>query len=109
MKSLLIRAFALFGMITLISCYAQVRPVGPPVAEVEVELAPPPQQVEAVPAPPYGGAVWIEGYWHWSGVRYIWIGGHYERPRPGWIWVPHRWARAPRGHWRYHAGYWRHY
>ena len=42
--------------------------------------APPPAQVDVRPAPPMMGAVWVDGYWHWSG---------------GWVWVPGRWALPP--------------
>ncbi len=109
MKSLLTRMFALLAMMTMLSCVARVHAVGPPVEVVEVDVAPPPPQIEAVPVPPYGGAIWIEGCWNWDGARYVWISGHYERPRPGWVWVPHRWAQSPRGRWRYYAGHWRHF
>src|SRR5437867_3748601 len=102
-----------FGILVLASlalvASCAPRPYGPPIVsgEVVVETAPPPAQVEAVPVAPYQGAVWIEGRWHWNGVRYVWVRGYYERPRPGWVWVPHRWYRGPRGHWHYVPGHWR--
>jgi hypothetical protein len=84
---------------------AVVEPVGAPVGEVEVDAAPPPPQVEVVPAVPFAGAVWIGGYWGWRGGRHVWIGGHYEAGRPGYHWEPHRWV-AVGGHWRLRGGFW---
>jgi hypothetical protein len=26
--------------------------------------------------------VWVRGYWHWSGVRYVWIPAHWEKAQP---------------------------
>jgi hypothetical protein len=72
----------------------------------EVDVAPPPPQVEVVPAVPYAGAVWVGGYWGWNAGRHVWIGGHYEHPRPGYVWEPHRWVVAG-GHWRLMGGGWR--
>jgi hypothetical protein len=43
-------------------------------------VAPPPVQIEARGSPPVSGAVWIDGYWAWTGA---------------WTWVPGRWAIPP--------------
>ena len=95
------------ALVTALACACALVPVGPSVqGEVIIEAAPPPTQVEAIPVAPYPGGVWIEGYWHWNGVRYVWYGGHYERPRPGWVWVAHRWYRGPRGRWHFVRGHW---
>jgi len=42
----------------------------------------------APPDEPFGPApdaehVWVRGYWHWDGVRYVWRPGRWERARPG--------------------------
>jgi hypothetical protein len=29
--------------------------------------------------PPTPGSVWVHGYWHWDGVRYVWQRGHWEQ------------------------------
>jgi hypothetical protein len=68
----------------------------------------PPPRVEVVPPPPGGRVVWEPGHWHWDGVRYIWISGHYVERRPHyghyaegrWAWSPHegRWVWRP-AHW----------
>lgn len=58
------------------------------------------------PAPPYGGAVWIEGDWVWSGGRYVRHRGYWARPRAGRAWVAGSWNHGPRGYaWR--RGHWR--
>jgi hypothetical protein len=81
-------------------------PGPPPPQEVVVQQAPPPDVVEVRPAAPFGGAVWIPGYWHWNGYRHSWVGGHWSAPRAGWAWEPHHWVRAPGG-WRWAPGHWR--
>lgn len=74
--------------------------------EVIVDVAPPPPYAEVVPVMPFAGAVWIGGYWGWSGGRHVWIGGRWEHPRPGYYWAPHRWV-ATGGRWHLVGGGWR--
>ena len=74
--------------------------------DVYAPVAPPAPYVEVQPAVPYPGAVWINGYWNWSGNRHTWVPGRYDRPRPGWRWQPRRWERAPRGGWHSQGGGW---
>lgn len=69
-----------------------------------VDVAPPPYN-EAVPVAPYPGAVWISGYWGWSGYRHQWVPGYWERPRPGYGWRPHAWVRIGGG-WQLRGGGW---
>jgi hypothetical protein len=72
-------------------------------------MAPPPPPAEAVPPPPpgpRGAMVWLPGHWQWARHGYVWVGGHYARPprhRARWVpehWEqrPHRWVLVP-GHW----------
>lgn len=75
-------------------------------APVYAPIAPPAPYVETVPVAPYPGAIWIGGYWNWTGHRHAWVPGRYERPRPGYHWEPRRWDRGPRG-WQQHGGGWR--
>ncbi|MDR2332301.1 MAG: hypothetical protein LBE61_02335 [Burkholderiaceae bacterium] len=75
-------------------------------APVYAPIAPPVPYVETVPVAPYPGAIWIGGYWNWTGHRHAWVPGRYERPRPGYHWEPRRWDRGPRG-WQQHGGGWR--
>jgi hypothetical protein len=77
-----------------------------PAQEVVVQQAPPPDIVEVRPASPFGGAVWIPGFWHWNGYRHVWVGGHWSAPRVGYVWEPHHWQRTPGG-WRWMPGHWR--
>ena len=52
---------------------------------------PPPEPMQEV-RPPFArpSAVWIPGYWHWTGLQYTWIPGHWEEAPSGARW------RAPR-------------
>ena len=75
-------------------------------ATVYAPMAPPAPYYEVQPALPYPGAIWINGYWNWSGNRHHWVPGRYERPRPGYRWQPHRWDRSPRGGWYLQGGGW---
>ncbi|MFZ1866802.1 MAG: hypothetical protein WAU39_21450 [Polyangiales bacterium] len=73
---------------------------------VVVGTAPPPLRFEVRPPRPFAGAVWVSGYWWWSGVRYVWIGGRYIRPLAGYRFVGPRWVFS--GGYYYHVrGYYR--
>ncbi len=79
---------------------------GPPQEQpVYVNVAPPPQQYEVVPALPFLGALWIAGVWHWSGNRHVWYGGHYVRPVAGYRYVPYQWYNHG-GRWAPRGGHW---
>jgi hypothetical protein len=87
--------------------YAPPAPPGTEPQEVVVDSEPPPPQVEYIGVSPGPGFFWIGGYYHWTGVRWAWYRGHYERP-------PHPGARwfGPRYEFRggrrvYIRGYWR--
>jgi hypothetical protein len=62
----------------------------PPTPEVDVQAAPPPPIVEVRPAGP-PNAVWIPGYWHWSGARHVWVGGRWSAAKAGMRWEPDHW------------------
>lgn len=49
---------------------------GPPPAAMEEQRTPPPN--------PH--TVWVAGYWHWTGMQYTWIPGHWEQGHPGQHW-----------------------
>jgi hypothetical protein len=57
------------------------------------------------PAPPYGGAVWIEGDWSYNGGRYVHQQGHWARARAGHNYVAGNWEHTARGY-RWHKGRW---
>jgi len=86
---------------------AQVVATEPAGTEVTVTEAPPPPIVETVAVSPGPAFVWIDGVWAWHG-RWVWEGGHWAHPpRPGAVWVPHRYEYRNgvhvfvRGGWRY--------
>lgn len=52
-----------------------------------VVSGPPPAPVhEERPPQPSPQAAWVGGYWHWTGMQYAWIPGHWEAPPPGAVW-----------------------
>ncbi len=48
----------------------------------------------AVGNPPYRGACWVEPDWKWQQGRYVFVPGHWDKPRGR----HHRWVS---GHWRH--------
>jgi WXXGXW repeat (2 copies) len=52
----------------------------PTSALVELRVPPPPARVEAVPALPKAGAVWIDGEWTLRRARWAWIPGRWVLP-----------------------------
>jgi len=91
--------------------YAQPVPAGPAPGPyyneevIVVDTPPPAPYVEVVPAVPYAGAIWIGGYWGWSGGRHHWVPGRWEAPRPGYSYRSHAWVNEG-GRWHLHAGGW---
>ena len=74
---------------------------------VIVREAPPTVIVERRPSPPSGEYVWIDGYWHWNGRQYVWLGGQWVRPpHEHYIWIAPRYERHEQGY-RYMPGQWR--
>lgn len=79
-----------------------------PAPAVTVYTAPPAPLVEYRGLPPAFGYVWIDGYWNWGGVRYVWIPGRWVNPPQGQVWVPRVWQRDGErwhslgGHWEQH-------
>jgi len=70
-----------------------------------VNVAPPPARYEVVPAP-HAGFAWVPGYWEWRHGRHFWVGGHYLRHRPGYVYEPARWIEHD-GRWHYANPVWR--
>lgn len=76
-------------------------PDGPVIGE-----EPPAPLVEELPPEPFVGAIWVDGYWLWSGHRYVWVRGRYLRPpRPGVVWFHGGYVRT-RGGYVYVSGRW---
>lgn len=61
-----------------------------PFPGIAVTGPPPAPMIEAPPSPSRPRAVWVAGYWHWTGMQYTWIPGHWEAGPTGARW------RAPR-------------
>jgi WXXGXW repeat (2 copies) len=53
---------------------------------VVVSGPPPPAVREERPTAPSPQSVWVVGYWHWTGMQYAWIPGHWDAPPPGAVW-----------------------
>lgn len=102
-----VSALALAGLSACVVAPAPRRAAYPvDEAVIESGVAPPAPYTEAIPAAPYPGAVWIGGYWDWSGGRHHWVSGRWAQPRPGYRWHARRWEPAPRGGWVLRGGYW---
>jgi len=52
---------------------------------------PPPSPIrETRPPAPASETEWVAGYWHWTGMQYTWIPGHWESAPNGAKWrAPH--------------------
>jgi hypothetical protein len=74
-------------------------------AGVAVSGPPPEPMREARPLPPDAQAVWVPGYWHWSGMQYAWIPGHWEKAPPGASWHAPRYSLRD-GTYFYEPGGW---
>jgi hypothetical protein len=81
----------------------------PPLAQAarvdfDVQVAPPPDRVEVVPAP-RAGYRWEPGYWRWDNDRYNWNEGRFIENREGHRYIEHRWEHDG-DHYRFHGGHW---
>jgi len=85
------------GMCTLPSL-AQAR------VEFDVQVAPPPDRVEVVPAPRQGYR-WEPGYWRWDNDRYTWNSGREIADREGHRYTEHRWEHEG-NKWHFEGGHW---
>jgi len=73
---------------------------------VSINVAPPAQRYEAVPAP-RRGYDWTPGYWNWSPHRHRhnWVAGSWVRSRPGYIYAQPTWVDRG-GRWEQQRGAW---
>ena len=72
--------------------------------DIDVNVAPPPDRVEVVPAP-RPGYTWERGHWRYDNDRYVWNDGRWIEDRPGHRYEDGRWEHNGE-HWRFHAGHW---
>jgi hypothetical protein len=86
---------------------AQIVTTQPIGTEVTVTEAPPPPVVETITVSPGPAFIWVGGGWAWHG-RWVWEAGHWAHPpRPGAVWVAHRYEYRNgvhvfiRGGWRF--------
>ena len=110
-----IRSLALAALCSAVLSACVVAPAQPypygygapaPGPVVVADVAPPAPYYEPIPVVPYPGAIWIAGYWGWSGGHHVWVGGHYEHGRPGYAWQPHLWVHGGDGRWHLEEGHW---
>jgi hypothetical protein len=88
-----------------VGCVATV--AVPPPRGVIVSGPPPAPIVEMRSQAPGAGAIWVTGYWHWTGMQYTWIPGHWEvAPPVGAVWVGPRYVLSG-GVYVYQPGGWR--
>ncbi len=79
----------------------------PPYVPLTFSPAPaPPLLVEAPGPAPSRDAVWIPGFWCWTGARFAWVSGDWSAPYPGHSWEEGHWRRSGRG-FSWVAGRWR--
>ncbi len=48
---------------------------------------PPEPLYEDIPSAPSDGSVWVDGYWHWNGYEWLWVGGRWMTDRSGYVYV----------------------
>jgi hypothetical protein len=71
-----------------------------------VVSGPPPAPVrEDRPPQPAHDSVWVAGYWHWTGMQYAWIPGHWDSPPPGSSWNAPKYSQRD-GKYFYETGGW---
>jgi hypothetical protein len=100
----LILGTAVLAAVLLPACVVN-EPSAPP-RGVSVSGPPPePIREEARPPAPTAQSVWVNGYWHWTGVQYTWIPGHWEQAPPGATWSAPQYTRKD-GAYFYEPGTW---
>jgi hypothetical protein len=100
----LLFCLAFAGAIGSMGCPATA---APPRARVIIVTTPPPAPIiEELTPQPFPSSIWIAGYWHWTGVQYAWIPGHWESsPRVGAQWRAPRYVKSE-GAYIYEPGTW---
>jgi hypothetical protein len=100
----LVAALVLSSGAVTVGCVAAA--TAPPSRAIVVTGPPPAPIAEEPTAPPQPASVWIAGYWHWTGIQYAWIPGHWEAaPRTGAVWRAPRYVKNE-GSYIYEPGTW---
>lgn len=76
-------------------------------AQVIVKMKPGKPPTAVKPPCPHPGYIWIDGEWHYSRrfMRYVWVGGHWTKPAPGFTWVAGHWLQGSWGY-KWMPGHW---
>jgi YXWGXW repeat-containing protein/thrombospondin type 3 repeat protein len=70
----------------------------------ELNAPPPAYRYEPVPVA-RRGYLWSPGYWGWNGYRHVWVAGHWERARPGYVYRAPGWVEY-NGRWHHQPSRW---
>ena len=95
---------ALLAAGTIVSVATPLPSAAASSVDVQLDFGPPPPRYEPAPAP-RRGYVWSPGYWRWNGHRHMWVGGHWERARPGYAYRAPEWVERE-GRWHYQPPRW---
>ena len=79
-----------------------------PVPEVIIVGQPPEPRVEVIGQAPGPDYFWIGGRWNYSGSRWVWLNGHFDRHphfHPGGGWEAGHWEHRG-GNSVWHEGHW---
>jgi hypothetical protein len=79
----------------------------PSSALTAIPIEPPPARVEAVPASPARGAVWVDGEWTYRRGRWAWVLGRWVIPAPDTAFSPWTVVRSADGDLLQAPGVWR--
>lgn len=90
---------AALGWVASCGTHTPVPPTGPHTGRDEPlqvrEPPPEPVRVERLGRKPQPDAVWIDGYWHWTGRRWVWRPGVWTSPLAGAHYAPPALVRIP--------------
>ena len=94
MKKYILPFAIVIAMVSMVSC-----------APAYVVRERPHEVVYFRPPAPSPAHIWVSGDWIWTGGRYQWREGYWERPRRGAYWMEGHW-QGSRGSYRWAPGHW---